>query len=106
MTYSAIGLIDPFTPTIAFRYFSSVLSKIITTTAKSLPPWPRALEVDICASGIEYWQFADPSILENFKACNSDGEDPQCSAQLIFQGVLNPAHFLYYDIPFQTQRLR
>ncbi|KAL0958315.1 hypothetical protein HGRIS_000460 [Hohenbuehelia grisea] len=62
---------------------------------------PQGL-LDYRHHGIEYWQFVDPAVPANFKSCNADGEDPDCSKQIFPSGGINSAHGLYYGIQSGT----
>ncbi|KAJ2934195.1 hypothetical protein H1R20_g2933, partial [Candolleomyces eurysporus] len=47
--------------------------------------------------GTEYWSTVDPVTPENTRACDPNGEDLSCSAQIFSTGI-NPPHTVYYNI--------
>ncbi|KXN86217.1 putative feruloyl esterase A, partial [Leucoagaricus sp. SymC.cos] len=47
--------------------------------------------------GVEYWQYTNPASEDTTRACDPDGEDPQCSACIPSKGI-NPAHWTYFGI--------
>ncbi|KAL0958316.1 hypothetical protein HGRIS_000461 [Hohenbuehelia grisea] len=57
--------------------------------------------LDFRHHGIEYWQFVEPAVPANFKSCNADGEDPNCSKTV--RSIGGPsAHEMYFDIQSGT----
>jgi hypothetical protein len=57
----------------------------------------RLVSEGLALSGIEYWQYTSPSTEETTRACDPEGEDPQCSACIPTKGI-NPAHWTVHLI--------